>query len=64
MTGSANGAAAVAILAMPSSGRNTSGRSAVTKRGTASVVHQIAIHKASAAVAHPAADSPGGAGLR
>ncbi|MDN3721662.1 hypothetical protein QW131_27055 [Roseibium salinum] len=47
---------------MPSSGNSTSGTSAVAARGTASLIHQMAMRMPTAAVAHPACDRPSGAG--
>ena len=48
---------------IPSAGNSTSGSNAVTAKGSASVIHQIAIQTATAATAQPAGDNPSGAGL-
>ena len=55
------GAAVFWMLAMSSSGKHTSGSSAVTAIGTASVAHQIAISTPMAAVRQAASLSPSGA---
>jgi hypothetical protein len=50
----AYGAAASLTEQAPAMGSTTSGRSAVTETGMASVIHQVAIHTPSAAVTRPA----------
>lgn len=54
INGSANGAAALLIVAIPSKGNNTIGKSAVTEMSIASVNHQTAIQVITANVARPA----------
>ena len=58
----AYGAAAIAMVATPNSGKSASGSMAVTGMGTASVSHHNAIRVATPATAHPSPESPVGPG--
>src|SRR5690606_17457983 len=62
MSGFANGAAAASTGATPSAGKSTSGMSAVTASGRASVIQRMAISTATAATRQAAGESPSGAG--
>ncbi len=58
----ADGAAELAIGATPSTGNKTTGKSAVAGMGIASLIHHVAIRRATAVVFHASGPIPSGAG--